>query len=99
MNEIEFLQAELQRLAALASEYELRYYRTLEACRGHQRGLERAVRRANRLESELALERAMKNGQLGRLWSENASLKNKVERLSLKLMQFWNQGGDDAAQA
>lgn len=99
MNEIEFLQAEIQRLAALAGEYELRYYRTLEACRGHQRGLERAVRRANRLESELALERAMKNGQLGRLWTENASLKNKVERLSLKLMQFWNHGGDDAAQA
>ncbi len=99
MNEIEFLQAEIQRLAALASEYELRYYRVLEACRGHQRGLERAVRRANRLESEWALDRASKNGQLGRLWSENASLKNKVERLSLKLMQSWNQGGDDAAQA
>ena len=97
MNEIEFLHAEIQRLAALASEYELRYYRALEACRGHQRGLERAVRRANRLESEWALDRAMKNGQLGRLWSENASLKNKVERLSLKLMQSWNQGGEDAS--
>jgi hypothetical protein len=97
MNEIEFLHAEIQRLAALASEYELRYYRALEACRGHQRGLERAVRRARRLESEWSLDRASKNGQLGRLWSENASLKNKVERLSLKLMQFWNQGGGDAS--
>lgn len=94
MSEIEFLQSEIQRLAALAGEYELRYYRALEACRGHQRGLERAVRRANRLESELALERAMKNGQLGRLWSENASLKNKVERLSLRLMQSWNQDNE-----
>jgi len=99
MSDIEFLHAEIQRLAALAGEHELRYYRTLESCRGHQRGLERAVRRANRLESELALERASNNAQRGRLWSENASLKNKVERLSLKLMQFWSKGGDDEAQA
>jgi len=97
MNEIEFLHAEIQRLAALASEYQLRYYRTLEACRGHQRGLERALRRESRLESELALERASNNAQRGRLWAENASLKNKVERLSLKLIQSWNQGGDDAS--
>jgi hypothetical protein len=97
MSEIEFLQSEIQRLAALAGEYELRYRRAVEACRGHQRGLERALRRGSRLESELALERASNNAQRGRLWSENASLKNKVERLSLKLMQFWSQGGGDAS--
>jgi len=91
MSDVEALQAEVQRLAAEAGEYERLYLRAREACQGHQRGLERALRRAARLESELSLERAAKNAQLGRLWSENASLKNKVERLSLRLIAGWNE--------
>ena len=91
MSELEFLQAEVQRLAAAAGEYERLYLRAQDACRGHQRGLERALRRAARLDSELRLDRAAKNAQLGRLWSENASLKNKVERLSLRLIAGWNE--------
>jgi hypothetical protein len=90
MTDVEFLQAEVQRLLAVVGEYELLYRRSQEACRGHQRGLERALRREARLESELSLERASKNAQLGRLWAENASLKNKVERLSLRLIAGWN---------
>jgi hypothetical protein len=90
MTDLEFLQAEVQRLLAVVGRYELLYRRSQEACRGHQRGLERALRKVARLESEQRLEYAAKNAQLGRLWNENASLKNKVERLSLRLIAGWN---------
>jgi len=91
MNDVEFLQAEIQRLSVVVGEYERMYLRAMEACRGHQRGLERALRKVARLESEQRLEYASKNAQLGRLWNENASLKNKVERLSLRLIAGWNE--------
>jgi hypothetical protein len=91
MNDVEFLQAEIQRLSAVVGEYERLYLRAKEDCRGHQRGLERALRKVARLESEQRLEYASKNAQLGRLWNENASLKNKVERLSLRLIAGWNE--------
>jgi hypothetical protein len=91
MSDVEFLQAEIQRLSAVVGEYERMYLRAMEACRGHQRGLERALRKVARLESEQRLEYASKNAQLGRLWNENASLKNKVERLSLRLIAGWNE--------
>jgi hypothetical protein len=91
MRDAERLQAEVQRLAALAGEYELLYRRFQEACRGHQRGLKRALRKVARLESELSLERAAKNAQLGRLLAENASLRNKVERLSLSIISTWSE--------
>lgn len=91
MTSHEFLQQEVQRLGAAAAEYELLYLRAREACRGHQIGLERALRRLTKAETEIALMRAAHNAERGRLWSENASLKNKVERLSLKLMSYWTQ--------
>jgi hypothetical protein len=91
MNDVEFLQAEIQRLSAVVGEYERLYLRAKEDCRGHQRGLERALRKVARLESEQRLEYASKNAQLGRLWNENASLKNKVERLSLRLIAGWQE--------
>jgi hypothetical protein len=91
MNDVEILQAEIQRLSAVVGEYERLYLRAKEDCRGHQRGLERALRKVARLESEQRLEYASKNAQLGRLWNENASLKNKVERLSLRLIAGWQE--------
>jgi hypothetical protein len=91
MNDVEFLQSEIQRLSAVVGEYERLYLRAKEDCRGHQRGLERALRKVARLESEQRLEYASKNAQLGRLWNENASLKNKVERLSLRLIAGWQE--------
>jgi hypothetical protein len=91
MNDVEFLQAEIQRLSAVVGEYERLYLRAKEDCRGHQRGLERALRKVARLESEQRLEYASKTAQLGRLWNENASLKNKVERLSLRLIAGWQE--------
>jgi len=91
MNDVKFLQAEIQRLSAVVGEYERLYLRAKEDCRGHQRGLERALRKVARLESEQRLEYASKNAQLGRLWNENASLKNKVERLSLRLIAGWQE--------
>jgi hypothetical protein len=91
MNDVEFLQSEIQRLSAVVGEYERLYLRAKEDCRGHQRGLERALRKVARLESELRLEHADKSGRLGRLYAENVSLKNKVERLSLRLIAGWNE--------
>jgi hypothetical protein len=86
MTNLEYLQ-----LAAKAAEYEALYLRAREASRGHQVGLERVLRRLRRVESELRLERADRMSQLGRLWGENASLRKKVERLSLQLMSYWSQ--------
>jgi hypothetical protein len=91
MNDVEFLQAEIQRLSAVVGEYERLYLRAKEDCRGHQRGLERAIRKVARLESELRLEHADKSGRLGRLYAENVSLKNKVERLSLSIISTWSE--------
>ena len=85
------LQAEVHRLGAKASEYEVLYLRAREASRGHQVGLERVLRRLRRAESELAFERAARKSQVGRLRGENDSLIKKVERLSLQLMSYWSQ--------
>lgn len=89
MTAFEYLQSEVQRLGGLAGEYERLYLRAKEASRGHQVGLERALRKVARLESELALERAISASKIGRLKTENDSLTNKVARLSLKLIQSW----------
>lgn len=91
MTSFEFLQQEVQRLGAEAAEYERLYLRAREAGRGHQIGLRRALVRMRKAESELALERAVKWAEAARLRGEIASLQNKVERLSLKLMSYWSQ--------
>lgn len=91
MTSPEYYQAEIDRLAAKASAFEVLYLRLKEANQGSNVGIARLSRKCRRLESDLHLERADKNMRLGRLFSEVASLNNKVQRLSLKLMDSWSR--------
>lgn len=90
MTEDEALRSEVIRLAAAASEWELRYLRAKESCRAHQLGLRRTRQKLLKAQSELHLERASRNAEVGRLMTEVVSLRNKVERLSLKLISSWS---------
>ena len=85
-------QNELDEAWAAADEYELLWHRAREGCRGAQRGLERALARLRRereriadLLLELAHERAMR----AKAETEARSLENKVQRLSLRILELW----------
>ena len=77
---------------AAADEYELRWLRAREGARAACKGVERANARYDRerlisddLRLELTAERALRQ----RAENEIRSLRNKVERLSLRIIEMW----------
>ena len=84
---------------AAADEYELRWLRAREGARAACKGVQRANARYERerlisddLRLELTAERALRQ----RAENEVRSLRNKVERLSLRIIEMW--GRLDAGQ-
>lgn len=81
--------------------YEVLWLRAREAARGAQKGIVRLrakVRRCGEEYRSLLLEMANVKSKYLRLAAENRSLENKVERLSLRLIELWGKEAlkDDA---
>lgn len=92
------MDGELEDAWAEADEYELRWLRAKEAARGAQRGIERLQAKIRRLEERYrsdSLQIADLLSRCHRLTIENKSLKNKVERLSLRVIDLWGKEASD----
>jgi hypothetical protein len=88
------VKSELEEAWAAADEYELLWLRAREGCRGAQRGLERAVARLRRERErggELLLAITQERALRWKAEAEVQSLQNKVQRLSLRLMESWSK--------
>lgn len=86
------MKSELEEAWAAADEFELLWHRAREGCRGAQRGLERALARLRRERArceELLLELASERSLRERAEAEARSLQNKVQRLSLRILELW----------
>ncbi len=87
-------QSELDEAWAAADEYELLWHRAREGCRGAQRGLERALARLRRersLAGELRLALTQERALRWKAEAEARSLENKVQRLSLRIIELWGK--------
>lgn len=85
---------ELEEAWAAADEYELLWHRAREGARGARKGIERLQARIRRLEEQYradSLKIAELQSQRHRLTVENRSLQNKVQRLSLRLIDSWGK--------
>jgi hypothetical protein len=85
-------QSELDEAWAAADEYELLWHRAREGSRGAQRGLERSrarLRRERERNAELLLELAHERTMRAKAEAEVRSLQNKVQRLSLRILELW----------
>jgi hypothetical protein len=89
-SEIEFLQAEVQRLAAEAAKYELLWRRAKDGARAATTGLQRAVRREYRARCDLIIA----GGEVERLKKENQEQEKKLQRLSLRILSLWGGEGN-----
>lgn len=93
----------------MSQDFELLYYRARDGARGAQVGLRRVEARLRRAEAEakelylaLTYEKALR----WKAEAENRSLTNKVERLSLRIIDLWGkergileeEGGDARKQ-
>ena len=88
------MKSELDEAWAAADEFELLWHRAREGCRGAQRGLERALARLRRERSrsgELLLSLTQERALRWKAEAEARSLENKVQRLSLRLMESWSK--------
>jgi hypothetical protein len=86
------VKSELEEAWAAADEYELRWLRAREGCRGAQRGLERAAARLRREKQrcgELLLDLAHERSMRAKAEVEASSLEKKVQRLSLRILELW----------
>lgn len=86
------MKSELDEAWAAADEYELLWHRAREGSRGAQRGLERALarlRRERERNADLLLELAHEQTMRARAEAEARSLQNKVQRLSLRILELW----------
>jgi len=89
---------ELDEAWAAADEYELLWHRAREGAAGARRGIERLQAKIRRLEERYrgdTLRIADLTSQCHRLTVENRSLKNKVERLSLRVIDLWGREAND----
>lgn len=89
---------ELDEAWAAADEYELLWHRAREGAAGARRGIERLQAKIRRLEERYrsdSLEIASLHSRCHRLTVENKSLQNKVERLSLRLIDSWGKEASD----
>jgi hypothetical protein len=85
-------QSELDEAWAAADEFELLWHRAREGSRGAQRGLERALarlRRERERNADLLLELAHERTMRAKAEAEVRSLENKVQRLSLRILELW----------
>ena len=85
---------ELDEAWAAADEFELLWHRAREGASGARRGIERLQAKIRRLEEQYrsdSLEIASLHSRCHRLAAENKSLQNKVERLSLRLIDSWGK--------
>lgn len=92
---------ELDEAWAAADEFELLWLRAREGARGARKGLERLQARVRKMAEEyrtLRLELANAWSKSMRLESENRSLKNKVERLSLRIIESWGKEAEDGQE-
>lgn len=90
--------SELEEAWAAADEFELLWHRAREGARGARVGIERLQAKIRRLEEQCRadiLEIADLHSQNHRLTVEMRSLKNKVERLSLRLIESWGKESND----
>lgn len=88
------MKSELDEAWAAADEYELLWHRARDGARGAQRGLERALARLRRERTraeELLLEVAHERSMRAKAEAEARSLKNKVQRLSLRVIELWGK--------
>jgi len=88
------VKSELEEAWAAADEFELLWHRAREGCRGAQRGLERALARLRRERArsgELLLSLTQERALRWKAEAEARSLENKVQRLSLRLMESWGK--------
>lgn len=86
--------SELEEAWAAADEYELLWRRARDGARSARKGIERLQAKVRRLEEQFqsdSLEIADLHSLCHRLTIENRSLKNKVERLSLRLIDSWGK--------
>lgn len=89
---------ELEEAWAAADEYELLWLRAREGARGARKGIERLqarLRLAAEGYREVVLDRAALMSKVMRLENENRSLQNKVQRLSLRLIDSWGKEAKD----
>lgn len=90
--------SELDEAWAAADEYELLWRRAREGAAGARRGIERLQAKIRRLEERYrsdSLEIASLHSRCHRLTVESRSLQNKVERLSLRLIDSWGKEAKD----
>lgn len=92
------MQNEIDEAWAVADEYELLWHRAREGARGARIGIERLQAKVRRMEEQHRQDRL----EIANLWSknsrlqaENQSLQNKVERLSLRLIDSWGKEAKD----
>lgn len=83
----EELQAEVQRLAALAGHWELMYHRAAAGAQAANVGLRRAQKREYRARIDYILA----NGRAERFERQVAEATKKIERLSLKILELWGR--------
>ena len=89
---------EIDEAWAAADEYELLWHRAREGARGARIGIARLQARIRRMEEQYRQDRL----EIANLWSRNArleadnrSLQNKVQRLSLRLIDSWGKEAKD----
>ena len=90
--------SELDEAWAAADEFELLWLRAREGARSARKGIERMQARIRRLEERYrsdSLRIAELQSRCHRLTVENRSLENKVERLSLRLIDSWGKEATD----
>jgi hypothetical protein len=88
------VKSELEEAWAAADEFELLWHRAREGSRGAQRGLERAMARYRREKARADENYLALTYERARRWRAEAevkSLENKVERLSLRIIELWGK--------
>lgn len=90
--------SELDEAWSEAHRYELLWLRAKEGARTTTKGLERLQDRYDRLADvceDLRLEAAAERNRADRAERESASLRKKVERLSMRIIALWGEQGGE----
>lgn len=81
-------------LMAISDDYELRWRRAADGARSANKAVRRLQARVESLTaalSEARLDARCETGLVSRLAHENAELKKKVQRLSLRILDLWSR--------
>lgn len=90
--------SEIDEAWAAADEYELLWHRAREGARGARKGIERLQAKIRQLTEQYRQDRLEIAGLWSKCWrleAENKSLQNKIERLSLRLIDSWGKEATD----